>query len=215
MASLLKHIEILARRLPFEIDDSDAVNTAYRQWHDLQSGENQEVLELWTYCYVHRYFTWKFIKGTAGSAADFEELISETYAKVSKNRGRLNADARYASWVSVICRRTFLNFARNRGELVYLDNKSQELLVAEATPRGRDRIILRRQIEAAITRLPAYLQDAAHLRFVRHMEYIEMEDLTGRDAAILRAYCHKAVQKLGEDDALRDYFEKWDDDFVL
>ena len=176
--------------------------------------KDQEVLELWTYCYIHRYFTWKFIQSTGHSVADYEELITETFMKVADNRNRLKLDARYASWVSVICKRTFLNFTRVRGEFIYLDPKKQDLLVAEAQPRRRDRAVLRLQIAEAVERLPDYLKEAARLRFVRQMEYIEMADLTGRSAAILRAYCHKAVQKLSEDEALRENFEKWDDDFA-
>ncbi len=213
MASLLKHIEQLASRLPFEIDDSDAVNAAYRQWFVSPTDKQNEVVELWTYCYVHRYFTWKHIQNSTGSVADFEELISRTYRKIMNNRYRLGESARYASWVSVICKRTFLNHTRGRSDVVYLDQQTQELLVSEAAPPTRDRVVMRRQIAEAVSRLPEYLREAAQLRFIRHMEYPEMEDLTGRPTPTLRAYCHKAMEKLREDESLRLFFEKWDDDF--
>lgn len=213
MSSLLEHIEQLARRLPFDLDDSESVNDAYHRWFVSRSRKDNHILEIWTYCYVYRYFTWKYIQNAAGSVADFEHLISRTYRKIMQHRERLDERARYASWVSVICKRTFLNFARARNDVVYLDQQTQELLVSEARPRARDRILMRQEIVAAVKRLPEYLQEAARLRFIRHMEYSEMEELMGKPVPTLRAYCHKALQKLREDESLRVFFEKWDDDF--
>lgn len=212
MSSLFEHIEQLADCLPFEIDDSPSVNAAFREWFDHPTDERRRIVDVWTYCFVYRYFTWKYIQHAAGSVADFEHLVSRTFRKVMQHRTTLDASARYASWVSVICKRTFLNFARGRNDVVFLDDQLRDSLVSEAPPRIRDRVSVRRELAGAIMRLPEYLQEAAELRFLRNMDYPEIEKLTGRSTPTLRAYCHKALQKLSEDSELRLFFEKWDDD---
>lgn len=215
MGSLLDHIDRLSRRLPFHLDDSDAINGSFRRWLAERDESLQEAIDLWTYCFVHRYFTWKFIQKMVHNVSDHEALISQAYQKIIQRRMELGPSSRYASWVSVVCKNCFLNFVRGRQNVVHLDDRVTELLVSEPPAVAPDRVGLRVQLRAAVDRLPEYLSDVARLKFLNNLQYEEISQSTGLSVPTLRAYCHKARQKLSEDDGLRSFFERWDDELQL
>ena len=49
--------EPVARHLPFSLDDVSAVNRTFVRWLDKRRRRDGRLIQLWTYCYVHRYFT--------------------------------------------------------------------------------------------------------------------------------------------------------------
>lgn len=215
MGSLLNHIDQLTRRLPFHLDDSEAINNSFRLWLAEPEESLEEAVDLWTYCFVHRYFTWKFIQKMVHNVSDHEALIGQAYQKIILRRASLGPSSRYASWVSVVCKNCFLNFIRGRQNLIYLDDRVSELLVSEAPAVAHDRVGLRLQLQAAIDRLPDYLGEVACLKFMSNLQYEEISRTTGLSVPTLRAYCHKARQKLSEDEQLHAYFQRWDDELQL
>ncbi|MFW5955423.1 MAG: RNA polymerase sigma factor [Rhodothermales bacterium] len=212
MSSLLERVDQLSRRLPFPLDDSAAVNELFAQWCQYKSERDRANLDLWSYCFIYRYFTWKYLQKVGGSLSDFELQISGAYRKVIEHRGRLECAARYASWVSVICKNTFLNFVRSRPDVVYLEERLTGNLVSEASSQTHRGETARAELAAAVERLPAYLREVATLRFLLNLDYEEISGATGHATPTLRAYCHKSMTKLAEDPQLREYFEKWSDE---
>jgi RNA polymerase sigma factor (sigma-70 family) len=206
-------IERLAGRLPFRIDDSSAVNNIFARYKQTGGEREEELLEIWTYCFVWRYFLWKHIQNEAGSPGDFEAVVTETYRRVSVGRDQLTSSSRYASWVSVVCRNTFLNYARKLGTEVYLDERGTELLESGVPTRQHDPALLRRAIEEAVHRLPRHLLDSARLYFIERLDYEEMAAVTGKTAATLRAYIHKSMVRLRSDPWLKEFREYMNDEF--
>lgn len=212
MGSQFAHIDQLARQLPFGLDDAAAVNDAFNRWYR-HPEPNRRTLDLWTYCFVYRYFTLKYVQRSIPNVADFDEIVGATMMKITESRGRLDEGALYANWVSKVCRNNFLNYARRAGKsAVYMDVRAQESLVSESESPVRDYVLLRRELAAAIERLPEYLREPARMRYLQQMDYDDMSAVGGHAVPTLRAYCHKAFQKLKEDHVLHAFFEKWNDD---
>ena len=99
-------------RLPFSVDDTDAANESFRRWRDEEDPKAKRHADLWTYCYVCRYFLGKSARGTFDNPSDADELITRAYRKVQENRDGVRNAARYANWVSVVCKNTLLNYTR-------------------------------------------------------------------------------------------------------
>ena len=197
----------VAASLPFHIDDVQAVNAAYTRWHGSRRPAERRWIQLWTYCFVRRYFLVKFIQEPAHTIADMDELVDKTFRKVERNEGQLNDPSRYASWVSVICKNTYRNYLRSRRRAVSIDDRPTSALVSEAPRAYNDAGMAREALGQAIARLPRYLQTCVRLRFIEGLSYPEIADRTGRPLASIRAYVYKALQRLREDDDLRDFVE--------
>lgn len=213
VGSAFTSIDRLASRLPFQLDDSKSVNALFcRVIHD-GDARDVEQLEIWTYCFVWRYFTWKLVQNNAGSPADFEAIVTETFERVRLGRKQLSLESRYASWVSVVCRNTFLNFARRTAEVVFLEQRASDVLESDVPVRVHDPVLLRAAISEAVARLPQHLVECAQLYFLDGLDYEEMAKITGRTTATLRAYVHKAVRRLAEDEWLRAFRMYMNDEF--
>jgi len=200
-------METLATHLPFHVSDSVAVNAAFAQWYRHRRPEDQQTLDLWTYIFVRRYFLVKLMRDPMAGAADLDDLVEQVYRKVDRYRERIDAEARYASWVSVICKNTYLNFLRNRRVLVPFEETGlPELEVPEEAYDDLANLLL--VLLSAIQQLPAYLQDIAHFRFIEGRSYKQIAALTGKPLPILRAYVNKAGKRLRKDRDLAAFFDR-------
>lgn len=112
----------LADHVPFPIDDFESVNRLFVAYSDGESAEQLQTIEIWTYCFVRRYFVAKCLHDAQSSAADLEAMIEIAYKKIRGNRQKVNT-GRYANWVSVVCRNSFLNYIRGRRTTVSLDDR--------------------------------------------------------------------------------------------
>ena len=193
-------VERLARRLPFHLDDFDRVNRLFDQY---ESGGNRDAeiqLELWTYCFVRRYLTIKLSRDPLVGAADLEELLDRVYRRIRS--GRRGVRARYASWVSVVCRNSYLNYVRDRRATRYIseDPRSRDdLLEVESVAGHIDLGTALGVVHNAIARLPSYLQQIARMRVLEELPYEEISLLVDRPIETVRAYAHKAVVRLRSD----------------
>jgi RNA polymerase sigma factor (sigma-70 family) len=204
-------IDRLAERLPFRIDDSDAVNKLYDETRRNPDPRRLELIEIWTYCYIWRYFLWKHVQNESSSVGEFEASVSEAFRRAWMGKDRVSVS--YASWISVVCRNTFLTYARRLNTVTALDDRTTELLQSEVPVREHDPEMLRWAIAEAIERLPAHLCECARLHFLENLDYDEMARLTGRSPATLRAYVHKSLKKLREDPWLKEFRDYMNDEF--
>ncbi len=121
----------LAQHLPFAVDDFGTVNEYFANYLKRGDDSTSRVLDVWTYCFVRRYFVGKCLSNSAVTAADLESMIDSGFVKIRKGRSTV-ATGRYAQWVSVVCRNTFLNFVRSRRTMVSLDEPSAPPLADES-----------------------------------------------------------------------------------
>lgn len=201
LKATMRSLDEVAAHLPFHVDDVDAANAAFLRWHETGDAEDLELVELWTYCYTRRYFIAKFLRDSIHGPTALDQLVGKAFTKARTNFDRVREPERFASWVSVICRHTFLNFLRRYREHAVLD---EARLAAPPKPEHfeHDRLTARRAVEHAIERLPPSLQEVARLKFLENRPYDYIVEVTGRPAASVRSYVNKAVVRLREDPEL-------------
>lgn len=195
-------LDEVAAYLPFHVDDVEQANRAFGRWQETSAAEDLHLVELWTYCYTRRYFIAKFLRDSVHGPTAFDQLVGKAFLKARDNLEQVREPERFASWVSVICRNTFINFLRRyREQAVVLDETR-----LPAPPRAdhfeNDRLAARRAVEHAIDRLPPSLQEVARLKFLENRPYESIVEVTGRPAASVRSYVNKAVVRLREDPEL-------------
>lgn len=201
LKATMRSLDEVAAYLPFHVDDVDAANDAFLRWRETGSAEDLELVELWMYCYTRRYFIAKFLRDSVHGPTALDQLVGKAFTKARSKLDSVRQPERFASWVSVICRHTFLNFIRRYREHTVLD---EARLAAPSKPEHfeHDRRTARRAVEQAIERLPPSLQEVARLKFLEDQPYDYIVEVTGRPAASVRSYVNKALVRLREDPAL-------------
>lgn len=200
-SSSFAHLDRLVARLPFPLDATDEVNAAFERWQTEGSPEDEMAVALWTYCFVMRYFLVKSVYGSIQHAADVDALVAKVYRKIERKRTSVEEASRYASWVSVICKNTFLNYVQRRPTEQSIQEKDGPVLVAEPA-QAHDAGFVMEALDEAIDRLPPYLQETARLYFLKGYSYAEISDAIDRPVPTVRSYRHKIVQRFREDDRL-------------
>jgi RNA polymerase sigma factor (sigma-70 family) len=211
MTSPSSRLRTVIDRLPFPVDDTDAANDAFRRWRSQDDPDAERVVDMWTYCYVCRYFLSKSAGGAFDRAAAPDELITRTFEKVQENRDSVRDAGQYASWVSVVCKNTFLNHTRRDRTPASIDDEEYgPTLRADDDPVAAELGFVREAFEDAIQRLPEYLRKPARLYFLEDRDFEEISEIIGKAVPTVRTYKHKALQKLREDDTLREYVDRVD-----
>lgn len=204
-SSPFESLDALASKLPFHIDDVDAVNDSFVRWFKAPAKEDRFVVDLWTYCFIRRYFLIKLVQESSMGPADFDELVDRTFLKIEGSIGRVKRPAHYANWVSVICKNTFLNYLRDRRHAVSLNEDPDPQIAAEPVRAYGDAGFTRVAVHRAIDRLPRYLQECVRLRFIDGLTYEEISERTGFPLPRIRSYINKAMKRFREDDRLLAY----------
>ena len=203
--SSFESLDALASKLPFHLDDVDAVNDCFVRWFKTPSDEDRIVIDLWTYCFIRRYFLIKVVQESTMGPTDFDELVDRTFLKIEASVGRVKRPAHYANWVSVVCKNTFLNYLRDRRLAVSLYENPESQVAAEPARPYRDVGYTRLAVHRAIDRLPRYLRECVRLRFIEGLTYEEISERTGFPLPRIRSYINKAMKRFREDDRLLAY----------
>jgi RNA polymerase sigma factor (sigma-70 family) len=194
--SFLVSIDEVARKLPFPVDDFSQANQMYSRWRVSRSAAERRLVDIWTYCFVCRYFATQFIRASYLARSDFDHLVEVTFRKIKQKERTVRQPERFAGWISSVCRNTYINYLRS----VIPTQPSADYLVAEtALDELYDAATIRAAVRRAIERLPSFLQDAARFRFLDGLDYAEMAALTGKSIPTLRAYISKSVLRFRDD----------------
>ena len=214
----LHSLDDVAARLPFHLDSSAEVNEAYSIYLRSPSPEAARLVDLWTYCFIRRYYLIKFLKEHSFQAGELESVVEQTYRKVEKGRMLLKQNDRYAQWVSVVCKNNFINFVTRRSLVTTVDDvellddldvlQSEEAESSEWSDLEVDAGILYVALARAIEKLPSFLRNVTRMRFVEQLSYEEIGRMTGLSVATVRAYIHKACTRFREDPVL-GAFKSW------
>lgn len=208
MSSLaLRALDVLSAQLPFHLNDIEQVNRAFQRWQATGFSEPNRDIDLWTYCFVRRYFLVKFMHATTFAVSDLDAVVEEAFRKVDLHRLRLQDPSRYAHWVSVVCKNVFLNYVRTRRQLFSIDTLVDGATLAE-WPVQSDLGFLTQALLDAIDRLPPFLREVAYLRFIKECSYEEIAARTGRPAASVRTFISKALARFRKDPRLRAFLEQ-------
>lgn len=200
----LTSLEVLASSLPFRLDESERVNDAFSSYMSSGLKQQKVLIDLWTYCFVRRYFLMKFLKETAFRSAELDQIVEKTYQKVEKSRGDIESHHRYAQWVSVVCRNTYINFVTRRQAIMGLDQLASDPAVYSVGTELEDNaagvhLALVRAVEA----LPEFLRSTARMKFIEALSYEEISRIIGKRVPTVRSYIHKICARFRKDQALR------------
>jgi RNA polymerase sigma factor (sigma-70 family) len=200
----LSSLEVLAASLPFRLDEAERVNEAFCTY--LTKGQKQQkvLIDLWTYCFVRRYFLIKFLKEAAFRSSELDLLVEKTYQKVERSRGKIDSPDRYAQWVSVVCRNTFINFVSRRRLVTGLENMHVDPM---SLPVGRDTEAVAAGLHVALLRaiedLPDFLRPSARMKFVENLSYEEISRIIGKRVPTVRSYIHKVCARFRKNRSLQ------------
>ncbi|PSQ99720.1 MAG: sigma-70 family RNA polymerase sigma factor [Bacteroidetes bacterium QS_9_68_14] len=201
----------LVARLPFGLDETERAGAAFRRWRHAADGEGARekyIVDLWTYCFVRRYFWAKFAANPSYPASDLDELVERVYRKVEAKRATVREPARYAHWVSVICKNTFLNYVdRARAPDVSLNDDETPVPPSGAQVRG-ELGMAHEVVAEAVEALPDYLRPVARMRLLEERSYQAISQKTGTAVPTARSYAARARKWLREDDAVRALWEQ-------
>lgn len=201
----LTRLDVVARQLPFGVLDVESANDAFARWRQSGAEEDQRDVDLWTYCYVQRYFYVRFLR-ERGAASDLDDCISKTLERVRRRYEEIDPQT-FSSYVSVACRHTLLNHRRGRRDSTELP----ESLTADASSSpttALDLQLIARVIEAVLRLLPENVARVGHLRLLERKEYKEIASVTGLPLPTVRTYASRAVAALREDARIRAlYFD--------
>jgi DNA-directed RNA polymerase specialized sigma24 family protein len=197
-------LDAIASHLSFPLDATDEVNRAFQCWQAYHSIEAKHAVHLWTYCYVYRYFTLKFMQVSRANTADFDLAVGQAYGKIQDGLKKGGQIERYASWVSVICRNTYINYLRSRTKKQTSSVEGSKIVGPVILPSEPcyDEAVLLQVLRGAIGRLPPSLREVARLRFVENRGYEDISGRTGQALPKVRTYAHRATKKLVQDPEL-------------
>lgn len=202
-SSLPPRLHDLVKHLPFAHDDFDAANSAFQTWLDDETEEARQIVDLWMYVYVALYFHRKYAAGDFESPSDYEETFGRAFEKARAKIDTIRHPDRFASWVSVVCKNTFLNAMRRVPEQSSIEGDNLSL-VDEEPPPSPDSAFVTHLFERAIDRLSPYLQDVARLFLLEDKSYHQISEATGKSVATIRVYKQRALKQLREDPDIRD-----------
>ena len=202
-------LERLVSLLPFELTDIDRANELFELWCISSHPEEKKIVDLWTYCYVWRNILVKFTRNPDLNPADFDMLVARIFEKVLDRRHTVQKHNRYSNWISVVCRNTFINYARARKkDIHYEEERGADWCVSEPGETAGDTLLLLEVVNRAIDRLPRHLRDVTRMRLLDELPYEEISKHTGQRIDVIRSYVNKAVHRLREDRLLHIFIRK-------
>ncbi|MFV1979687.1 MAG: RNA polymerase sigma factor [Rhodothermia bacterium] len=207
--SILVSIDAVSTSLPFGVDDYAEVNRTYLRWVERCEDSDRRFIEIWTYCYVQRFFARQFQRSPEWMRSDADRLIDTTLQRLRAARYQLRDPERYAYWVISVCRNAHFTYLRGRR----LDGLADpDSLIAEPTVSSQyDVAVMYDALELGIARLPVFLRDAARLRLVEGKPYREIAAITGQSIPTLRSYANRALFALRRDAHVRRVFDEMRD----
>lgn len=208
ISSPSSHLRTVTDQLPFPVSDTRAANQAFQRWRVKGTADAERIVDMWTYCYVCQYFLSKSTRGAFDEAAAPDELITRTYDKIRDNRENVQNPEQYAQWVSVICKNTFLNYARRNRHSDSINEEWGPTPRAENAHPTAKLGFVQETFEKAIGRLPSYLQQTARLYFLGNKDFEEISEVIGKAVPTVRTYKHKALKELRKDDTLQAYIDR-------
>jgi len=188
-----RSLAAVASRLPFHLNETKKVNATFRHWRRDDDDEAKYHVDLWTYCFIRRYFLIKFTRDELyNNAADMDALIEQAYVKVEDHQASVSDTTRYASWVSVVCKHAYLNYRRNVPPVVSIDQDDGLHLQGDSLEALHDAAMvhegLRHQAPAGV--------EIAYLRFIENASYQDIARRMDKPLPIVRSYVNKAMVKL-------------------
>jgi RNA polymerase sigma factor (sigma-70 family) len=210
----IRALSDVASELPFAIGDCDAANQTYRRWCEHGLEEDFQLLLMWLFCYSRRYFVTKWMQQPDLPPSDLEGPITDAFNVCERQLHAVREPDTFASYVSVICKNTFINYCRRRSRhlLVPADDLEEDYRASDGgeIAAACDRAMFVAAAGSAIERLPPSLRDVVEMRLVLGLSYEDIQARTGHSRATLRSYLFKAIGKLRKDPGVATLLTAWE-----
>ncbi len=204
----LAKLEQLVSRLPFHLDNVQAANAVFARWIKYGRVEDQNIVDLWTYCFIWRNLLVKFYRNTNLNPSDFDLLVARVFERIMERRYTVRDKTRYTNWVAVICRNSFVNYLRGRKKNLPFDEQLASEVHEEPAVFGDDLALLHELLEGAIARLPLYLQGVIRMRLIEQLSYVVISERLNKKIEVVRSYANKGMKKLRGDKVLCEILKK-------
>ncbi|MEM8560156.1 MAG: sigma factor, partial [Bacteroidota bacterium] len=147
LQALMRGLDDVLAHLPFSLDAFDEANAAFAAARAASPAEQfvaSETVELWTYCYVRRYYLFKFMREERLPVTDVDALVSKAFLRARDNFDKVQDVNRFTAWVSRICVNTFINYLRSSGRhTTELEEEAHLEPTAPEAGRLHDRAVVR------------------------------------------------------------------------
>ncbi|MBT8401283.1 MAG: sigma-70 family RNA polymerase sigma factor [Rhodothermia bacterium] len=172
------------------------------------SAEAEVELAVWTYRQLRCVVDSLIDKDHNARVCDADAVLSIALIRVEAGRDSVQDPGSYASWVSVVGRNAYLNYKRSRPAVRRVKEADLSYDAERQMESRMDGARVRRSVEDAISRLPAFLRVVATMRLVEDQDYECISVATGKSKPTVRAYMNKALERLRTDDLLRCLLEE-------
>lgn len=197
----------VAAALPFALDDVEAVNACSVRWHENGDPREKQTMDVWAYCFTRRYFVLKQRDRRQIQTAH-EELVERAYRNVIDKVEQLKNPDRFASWVSKICKNTYINFLRRTHHVTVVEDiEIYGEAVDHNTSQRLDLEEFVRALAMAIAMLPEFSREIAERRLLKKQSYKQISQDLERPIATVRTYAHRAVHALRKNPRLLVFFD--------
>ena len=193
-------LDAIAARIGFALDDYDAANRAFGRWRDSRADGDLEIIQMWAYGYVQRYFLSRFANERAGGASDVDAAITRAFTRIMEAVDRITGA--FANYVSVVCKNVLLNHRRDRKQTTEVMEDTATVRELEAD--AYDRQLVQRVVAAAFDDLPPAIGEVGRMRYLECREYADIAEITGHAIATVRTYAAKVRTRLADHPDLRD-----------
>ena len=201
----LRHIDAVARYLPFGIDDYEAANAAFMAVARDQRREGARDCGPVGVLLHPEVLHHPFPEGT-GQPSEFDRCISLSVRRVRGSYERIDDTSRFASYVSVTCKNTLRNHRRDRREMAEMTEYTGTV---EPEPlHDHDGPLIRYVIAEALLDMPEAIRWVGQLRLLDGMEYEAIAEETGHALPTVRTYAARAMNRLRSNEKVRAlYFD--------
>jgi RNA polymerase sigma factor (sigma-70 family) len=195
----IERLGAVAAHLPFALEDYDAANRTFCRWAEHHDDGDLRTLEVWLYCYVHRYVLVRLLRMPHVGGSEADRLVGDVFTHARARFERVADPSRFTHFVCVVCKNAFLNGIRRLYQDVPLDEEEPPAEDAEPTLDESDRALVRHTVDRALEALPEYVRGAARMHLLDGRSYSFIAGATGCPAATVRAYVSRALAHLRND----------------
>jgi RNA polymerase sigma-70 factor, ECF subfamily len=133
------------------------------------------------------------------SREDAEDLAQLVQIRVSQRLPQLRRPGAFPLWVRRVVHSLALDMFRQRRPMVSLDDPSEVARNADADPdlvHYYDQVLLKADLERALSRLPAHYQEPIRLHVLHGMHQEDIGQLLGRPRSTIATQIERGLQRL-------------------
>ncbi len=142
---------------------------------------------------------YKYIRIRVAETAAAEDILQEVFLKAWNGCKKLESDGlHFSAWLYKITERTVKDHYRktySRPQTVELESEV-DIAVPDDTPRLTEQAFIGKEVQAAISRLPAHYRLVIELRFFQQFSLEETAKIMGKPSLSIRVMQHRAIKKL-------------------